>query len=661
MVTNCFQINTRVRLDGTEYRFHRLVQGSVWQLEKESTGEIIQKDRHVLLRMLEEGRLAFLPNDNVVPVGPLYPDVLSAEFEHAKLRRLYVKAVQGLPKSKAVFEPAIQRTWSELKDPAEPPSFTSVYRWLTRFERADHDIRSLVDNTAAKGNRQPRYSQEVLRRCEEAIQSVYLRRERRNIQQTVDDARIRITKENNERPAAHQLPMPTRRVLKRLISKIPAFDLHAARYGYESARIVFRSVKGHRVTERPLERAEIDHTLLDLIIVDHETRGPIARPWLTLCVDDHSRCVLGFELGFDSPKFRTVAACLKQCFMPKAKLKETYPRVRSEWHAAGVMRELALDNGRDFHSKSAENVLLRLGIEPHFAPIKTGAYKGKVKRLFRTFQEEIIHTIPGTTFRNTVERGDYNPDKHASVSLPELAEILTIWIVDHYHQRIHSTLQRTPNQVWLSGIHPDEIRYVDDLTELDAILGATHKRTLTHKGIEWEGLLYNCDELQTLRQLKGEKLEVELRIDERNIGSVHVLWPGLENPIRVPALRREYADGISLVQHKAYKRHQREQSREDGSDTDVLNSKATINGLVEAARGKRGRLGRRAGSHLEQNARNERRAAESRCANAGQTVYNKPESLYHVSSPSTIRHERSTAVSIRPKLAAIKREDIDDE
>ncbi|HEV2578805.1 MAG TPA: Mu transposase C-terminal domain-containing protein [Acidobacteriaceae bacterium] len=664
MVTSCFQINTRVRLDGTEHRFHRLVQGCIWQLEKESTGEIIQKERQVLLRMLEEGRLAFLPNGNVVLVRPLSANVLSEEFEQAKLRRLYVKGVQRLPKTKAAFEQAIKNTWNEIKDPARPPSFSTVYRWLTRFENADEDIRALVDNTAAKGNRNPRCQPEIERVCDETIQSFYLRRERPNIHQTLENARIRVQQQNDHRPKAHQLEPPSRRLLTRMIKRLPAFDRHAARHGYESARVVFRSVKGHRVTEKPLERAEIDHTLLDVVLVDHETRQPTARPWLTLCIDDHSRCVLGFELGFDSPSFRTVAACLKQCFTPKAKLKETYPRLNSEWHAAGVMRELALDNGRDFHSKSAENVLLRLGIEAHFAPIKTGAYKGKVERIFRTIQEEIMHTMPGTTFRNTLEKGDYNPDKHACVSLPELAEILTIWIVENYHQRVHSTLQRTPNQVWLSGIDPDEIRYVDDLTELDAILGATYKRKLTHKGIEWKGLSYNSDELQKLRQLKGEKLEVELRIDETNIGCGYVFLPGLEKPIRVPALKRDYADGISLTQHKVYTRHDREQSRDAGRESGVLYSKALVDELLQAARGKRGRLGRRAATHLEQRARNAGRETNARTASAKNIVGSKPESLAPASTqpvPVAIRQEMPIGLRARPRLAAIKREDINEQ
>ncbi len=36
---------------------------------------------------------------------------------------------------------------------------------------------------------------------------------------------------------------------------------------------------------RPLERVELDHTPLDLIVVDEEDRLPIGRPTVTLALD----------------------------------------------------------------------------------------------------------------------------------------------------------------------------------------------------------------------------------------------------------------------------------------------------------------------------------------------------------------------------------------
>lgn len=662
LIAGSFQVNTRIKLDGVEFRFHRLVGSSLWQLENELTGEFIQKDRETLHRLLEQGKLVFLPKGRVAQVQ-LTPTICEGEeFELAKLRRLYVKAVQGLPKTKAAFEPVIERTWLQTNAPSKAPSFSSVYRWVTRFEAAESDIRALLDNTAAKGNRKPRHCSEVLRCCEDSIQSVFLgQRERATLERTLDDAKIRIKAENSLRPASQQLQNPTRRLMRRLIGRISAFDRHAARHGIASARIAYRGVKAHRTTERPLERAEIDHTLLDVVVVDDETRTPISRPWLTVCMDDYSRCVLGFELSFAGPSFRTVAACLKQCFKPKTNLKETYPSLRSEWHAAGVMRELAIDNGRDFHSKSLENALLRLGIEPHFAPIKSGAYKGKVERFFGTLNRAISHRLPGTTFSNITERGDYKSDKNARISLSELREILTIWITDDYHQSFHQSLQQSPSSMWQSGIDPDEIRYVDDLTELDATLGTTYECKLTHKGVPFKGLLYNSPELQEIRRAVGEKIDVEIRVDETNLGSVYVLWPQLEKPFRVPALRREYAEGISLAQHNAYKRQRREQYRETGVESDILDSRRAIDEQVQHSRSRRRRLGPRAGSYLEDAARNSRQRADEAKTSPKQDEVHQADTLGIPGEPPTTSAPKTLTLSrTRLKFGAIKREETHD-
>ena len=104
-----------------------------------------------------------------------------------------------------------------------------------------------------------------------------------------------------------------------------AFDKHAARYGHDSAVKAFRDVKGHSIAKAPLERAEIDHTLLDLMVVDDQTGIPLGRPSVTACIDCYTRCILGIYIGFNPLSYQSVAACLKDCFLPKVNLKEITP------------------------------------------------------------------------------------------------------------------------------------------------------------------------------------------------------------------------------------------------------------------------------------------------------------------------------------------------
>lgn len=84
-----------------------------------------------------------------------------------------------------------------------------------------------------------------------------------------EDALSRVRAENKLRPASDALkPLPTRKLIRRLIRELPAYSECSARDGSDAARKKFRSVKGHIVTRNPFERAEIDHTILDIFVVD---------------------------------------------------------------------------------------------------------------------------------------------------------------------------------------------------------------------------------------------------------------------------------------------------------------------------------------------------------------------------------------------------------
>ncbi|MGD0156638.1 MAG: DDE-type integrase/transposase/recombinase [Terracidiphilus sp.] len=543
-----------MEIDGKEHQLHRKITDTCWQLEELKTGLLVTKELHELLQMVAKQQLTFpasIPPSKRGLDNPQVPEI-------AKLRRTYVLAVLDVPNSRKQMEPAINEVWKRLKQPTKPPGWISVYRWKTRFLQSKNDIRVLTDNASNKGNTTNRYPSVVTRFCEEAISAKYLRRERNTIQETFEDALLRVMKENELRPDSDQLQMPTRRLITRLIADIPAFDKYSARYGHDATLRRFRHVKGHRFVSAPLERAEIDHTHLDLFVVDDKTSLPLGRPYVTACIDSYTRCILGIYVGFNPPSYQSVAACLKDCFLPKVHLKEEYPEIVNEWTAHGVMRQLVVDGGQEFYSKSLEQVCLTLGIEWCAAPRREPWFKGKIERFFGTFNRGIAHGIPGTTFSNIFEKDDYDPSKHAVVKFSTLKWIIRKWIADVYHQGIHRALETTPARMWASSIRPEDIRLPDGSTHLDAIMGRVYRRVLAHKGIEFEGLFYSSPELNELRIKEGSNLEVEIRVDENDIGSIYVVWPKTNSTYRVPARDIEYANGISLWQHSIFKKWQKD-------------------------------------------------------------------------------------------------------
>ena len=64
---------------------------------------------------------------------------------------------------------------------------------------------------------------------------------------------------------------------------------------------------------------QIDHTPLDIIIVDEETRQSIKRVWFTVAIDVFSRVITGIYLSLDAPSLTSVAMCISHSILPKDK------------------------------------------------------------------------------------------------------------------------------------------------------------------------------------------------------------------------------------------------------------------------------------------------------------------------------------------------------
>ena len=131
-----------------------------------------------------------------------------------------------------------------------------------------------------------------------------------------------------------------------------------------------------------------------------------------------------------------------------------------------------------------------------------------------------------------------------------------------------------------------------DPLRFDAIVGGSTKRVLTHKGIEYEGLFYNSPDMLTLRQQLGNGIEVEVRFNRSNLGSVIVLHPERGTPFRVPCLRSDYAEGLTQWQHDVCKRYTRETRRKNANPDEWRDSLLEISDLVADEM----KLGRRKGA-----------------------------------------------------------------
>jgi len=572
--------NQLVTIGRDEYRMTRMVGDSTWQLEHTTTKRIIEHDRTDLEARYAKGELRFSSSLAAVPASKHSINLSDDEWEKLKCRRLYVKAALEVPSSRRALEPVIHKIWETMQSPSLAPSYTAVIRWKRRYIEGGNDIHALADRNHAKGNSHDRFPADVRRLCIKAIDAKYLTRERGTIQDALDYAHFLIKGENSLRPESMALAVPARQYIRRLIDLIPAFDRYAARFGHDAAVKYFRYVGRGNQGDAPLQRAEIDHTILDLFVIDDDSLLPLGRPYVTCCIDTFTRCILGIHISFTPPSYHTVACCLKHAFMPKHDLRQQFPEITNDWAAFGVMMELSLDNGLELHSRSIKEACYSLGIELHYAARKTPWFKGKIERFFGTLNKGLAHSAPGTTFSNILERGDYDPAKHAVIRASALKLLVYKWIADYYHQKPHRALGMSPSKMWSSSVTPDTIRFAADPTQFDAILGRQYKRELTHKGIEFERLLFNSPELASIARKYGYGHSVELRVNEEDLGTIYVLHPKVTAPVRVPALREDYAPGLSLWQHKVIRRYQLQHRQMADNADGWLKAKEEISELI---------------------------------------------------------------------------------
>lgn len=644
MATSSFHKNALIRYDGCLFRLRRMVGDALWQIEDEQSGRIREILRADLEIAYAKGALTFA-REGARAGGPppplpkiLRPDADPADVEKAKVKRAYVHAVVDLPMTKKVIVQAIEEVREKVGEAIlTRPSFSSVYTWVKRYIRSGRDLSSLMDQSDAKGNRTSRVHDDLRRIIVEAVDTVFMVRERGTIRATLDAAQAAVIGENKLRPESLALPMPTRTMVRREVRSRSAFDRHAARHGHMAALRKFRTVLGKTMPTKPLDRAEIDHTRMDIFVIDG-AGNPLGRPWLTVCIDTFTRCVLGICLGFDPPSHLTVARCLKHALVPKADLRTKYPAIRSEWPSHGVMRTLVVDNGLEFHSSALEAACYSLGIEIQYTPRKTPWYKGTIERFLGTVNRAIAHSTPGTTFSDIFEKDDYDPAKHAIVTLAVLEEGIHRWVADIYHQMPHRSLQTSPSAFWAASIRAEEIELPDDPAQLDAALGRIEFRTATHKGIELEGLFYNSTDLRDLRLQHGDTLRLELRVDDGDIGHVVALSPDKKHMLRVPvaANAKNYAPGMSAWQHKVCKRYAAEKIPKAGSPEVWLEAKAALRELFASGARKRTTQGGR------------RRVAE---AVAPKTAVEAPTPRVPEAAPAPLVHK--PGLSRRPTFQAV--------
>lgn len=307
-------------------------------------------------------------------------------------------------------------------------SVATLYRWRDIYRNTGL-LSSLLPFKRDGGRGKGRISDEINTIIEYVIQNFYLTGQHRSIAATVEEVE-RVCDNAN-------LPRPHWQTIKNRINWKSERECFARRHGERAARQIFEPNEGVISDANwPLALTQIDHTLLPVMIVHEVSRRSIGRPWVTFNIDVDSRVIPGMYLSLDAPSAMSAGMCLSHSILPKEKwLSEDVGLPEIEWPCWGVMGILHMDNAREFRGNMIKDACLEYGIDPRFRPVKTPHYGGHIERLMGT-ASEALKTLEGTTFSNPDERGDYDSEIRAVMTLHELEQWLVLFIAK-YHRSPH--------------------------------------------------------------------------------------------------------------------------------------------------------------------------------------------------------------------------------
>lgn len=595
MVIGSFRVGQRLALNGQPHRVFRDLGSGVVAIEELTTGRITERRIADLLDSWRVGDLTMgdrspstdestLLNAIDRAHGDAFLQSYTDDQQHrARAKLAFVERLERLPRTGTVMTPIIEDIWSDQRlwngsCPFEnAPHFTTVARWIQMYIEANRDIRVLVDRHHDKGNASERVDSTIRTIVDDLIQTRYLTEERPTIKTLRKEIKGMVALRNATRLPAERLQTPSYSYLKNRIQDIAPYDVCRARYGARIADLKFRVAGRGATAVHPLARACMDHCRMDAFVVDERTRLPLGRPWLTIVIDEHSRYVLGYYISFEEPSSVSMTRALRHALSPKVQTSD----VKSEWDAWGVMETLVVDNGMEFHSRALEAGAGRFGIIIQFCPRRKPWFKGKVERFFGTMGAGLLGDLKGKTFSSHVLRGDYDPSKHAVMTLATLRRIVHMWIVDIYHHEVHSGLGMTPADAWRNGVDLIDRYLPPSSIAVESAFSSSSFRRLTHKGIEFDLLLYNSRELGALRELYGSEIEVEVRTHDDDLGSIVVVAPDGKTLVKVPALHGDYANGLTRWQHQVCKRFQRRIMEDDAREISLLEARNRIRALIE--------------------------------------------------------------------------------
>jgi putative transposase len=580
-------------IDGERHYLDRVLEGGFLVLRSVQTGQPYQ-------RLTETGEMAsptkqWLEDEfaagtvrrkQVVSTSQAHslseadPELIHHKDPRAIVRQAVLRSLDRIgdfSRSDASLRNALEIIWNNKPRQLSnhtPPAPSTVRRWLKRRGQAnDRPLRAMV-SASGRVARKRRLPASVRRRMHKAA-AAYWSDLKLSVGDAYDDLvdRLQLINQEIKSRAGDGVPVPSKETFRKHLRNLECFETVAARYGQKEATKRFKATGEGLKAHRPLLLATIDHTPADVqVVMEVDEWRYIGRPFLTLIVDIHSRCILGWVLSFEPPSLYSVIECIKRANRPKPRMRTLFPDCPDLANIYGRFDEIVVDNRLEFIGTSFESGMIDLGVSIRWCPVKDPTFKAIVERFFSTLNSMLHKKLPGGTFPiEKLRAWNLDPQKFAVLTLEQTEALLDL-AIGTYHQSLHRGLKDTPVRTWVRGVNAGTgIPVIGDDRQLDKLIGAHEERLVTRSGVNLFNLRYHdpavtgplLEDLARREAVRGRRegsatAKVTVKYNPANLAEIHV-WNGPRGVyVTLPCTDRDYAAGLSKWQHDRLQEWQRE-------------------------------------------------------------------------------------------------------
>ena len=432
-----------------------------------------------------------------------------------------------------------------------------VYELVARWRRGQGVVTDLVPGRSSGGRGRHRLREDVEAVIGDVVRRYYLSRQRRPVA-AVHREVIRVCRSRG-------LPAPSRGAVGRRIAGLDPTEVVLRRQGPDAARTRHSAGGQAPPVAAVLERVQIDHTVIDVIVVDERNRLPIGRPYLTAAIDEYSRALVGLVVTLEAPSALSVGLCLAHTVADKRPWLQRLDLLGGEadgqdggpaagdvlagWSMSGKPAELYVDNGAEFRSEALRRGCEQHGIRLSYRPAGRPHYGGVIERVIGTMMR-LVHELPGTTFSNPAQRRGYDSGARAALTVRELERWLAV-AVAVYHGQVHRATGQTPVARWAAGLSrrpaptlaPNETVFLVDFLPV-------LRRTLTRSGFVIDHVGYFSAALKPWIARREQLGRFVIRRDPRDISRIWVLDPDGSAYVEVPYRTLSHPP-VSAWEHRA--------------------------------------------------------------------------------------------------------------